>query len=95
MGFPKKVLPKSAPQALCHGLAKLYDLPTRGRRSMLGAVVPDRTDEHFSNTSAALAAVVQSDTDIQCRYQIPMSAETHEATCEGRAFRKKLSGDMK
>eukprot|EP00973_Karenia_brevis_P021854 3004506-Karenia_brevis.AAC.1 len=47
MVFPKKVSPKSAPHFSRHGLAKLYDLPIRGRRSMVGAVVPERTDEHF------------------------------------------------
>eukprot|EP00973_Karenia_brevis_P002990 408127-Karenia_brevis.AAC.1 len=42
MGFPEKVSPRSAPHVLCHGSAKPYDLPIRGRRSMLGAVVPER-----------------------------------------------------
>eukprot|EP00973_Karenia_brevis_P020358 2795208-Karenia_brevis.AAC.1 len=82
MGFPKTVPPKSAPHVLCHGLAKLYDLPIIGRRSMLGAVGPERADEYLSDTNAAWAAVVQSNTDIQCPYCIPISAESHESACE-------------
>eukprot|EP00973_Karenia_brevis_P036822 5072889-Karenia_brevis.AAC.1 len=55
---------------------------------MLGAVVPERTDAYFSNASAALAAVVPSNTDIQGPYRLPLTAETHESICEDRACLK-------
>eukprot|EP00973_Karenia_brevis_P048470 6727743-Karenia_brevis.AAC.1 len=49
----------------------------------------------LNNTSAALAAVVQSNTDIQCPYRVPISAETHEAVCEAWASRRMYSADKK
>eukprot|EP00973_Karenia_brevis_P057511 7998745-Karenia_brevis.AAC.1 len=61
---------------------------------MLGAVVPERTDEYSSSTSAPLAALVQSNTDIQCPYRIPVSDETHESMCEDGACHNMYSGDM-
>eukprot|EP00973_Karenia_brevis_P085170 11822741-Karenia_brevis.AAC.1 len=48
---------------------------------MLGAVSPARTDDYCSNTSAALFAVVQSDTDVQCPYKVPLCSGTHESVC--------------
>eukprot|EP00973_Karenia_brevis_P089455 12397823-Karenia_brevis.AAC.1 len=53
----EKSFPKNGPHILCHGLANHYDLPVKARHSMLGAVVPERTDGYSSNTSAALAAL--------------------------------------
>eukprot|EP00973_Karenia_brevis_P084933 11785944-Karenia_brevis.AAC.1 len=67
MGVPKKTLPRNSHCAhvLCNGLATLCDLPMSNRRSMLGAVLPARKEAYSSNTGAAFASIVQSNTDLQ------------------------------
>eukprot|EP00973_Karenia_brevis_P042281 5851618-Karenia_brevis.AAC.1 len=46
---------------------------------MLGSVRPTRNDVYFSETSAALSAVVQSNTDVQCLYSVPLCSGTPES----------------
>eukprot|EP00973_Karenia_brevis_P057328 7973945-Karenia_brevis.AAC.1 len=64
-GFPKKVRPQvsNRPRVVCSGIAKLLDLPITGRRDMKGAIAPSREDEYGSGTSAALASVMESNSD--------------------------------
>ena len=82
-GFPKKVHPKVSdrPRVVCPGIAKLLDLPITGRRNMSEAITPSRLDEYCSGTSGVLAAVIQSNTDVQCPYRVPLTTHTHDKDC--------------
>ena len=85
-GFPKKVHPQvsSRPRVVCPGIAKLLDLPVTGRRDMTGAIAPSREDEYCSGTSAAVASVMESNTDVQCPYRLPLTAHTHDTECTAK-----------
>ena len=69
------------PRVVCPGIAKLLDLPITGRRDMSGAITPSRHDEYCSGTSGVVAAVVESNTDVQCPYRVPLTTETHDKDC--------------
>ena len=94
-GFPKKV--NHHPRIVCAGIAKLLDLPITGRRDMTGAISPSRHDEYCSGTSAAIAALSESNSDVQCPYRVPLTTETHDPACtmtnciaQGKLALKKL-----
>ena len=70
---------------VCPGIAKLLDLPVTGRRDMTGAIAPSREDEYCSGTSAALASVMERNTDVQCPYRLPLTAYTHDTECTAKA----------
>jgi len=92
-GFPKKVLrdekgklcrPKYRVRIVCAGIAKELDVRTSGRRNMLGAVVGRRQCEWFSGTSAILAHLTRSNTNVQCPYRLPMNEHTHDRDCKSK-----------
>ena len=90
-GFPKKVhrlrngkldMQKFRTRVICKGVAKEMDLKVSGRRNMLGSVLGKRRDEWFSTTSALLAHVFRSNTNIQTNYRLPINAFTHDQDCK-------------
>eukprot|EP00973_Karenia_brevis_P050183 6963048-Karenia_brevis.AAC.1 len=48
---------------------------------MASAIPPSRQDEYCSGTSAALTAVMESNTDVQCPYRSPLTKLTHDTEC--------------
>eukprot|EP00973_Karenia_brevis_P020412 2803207-Karenia_brevis.AAC.1 len=48
---------------------------------MTGAIAPLRQDEYCSGTSAAVAAVMESNTDVQCPYRLPLTEHIHDIEC--------------
>ena len=89
-GFPKKVLrhgggqikqDKYRPRVVCQFVAKELGLKTSGRRNALGSIVGRRLSEWFACTSAILAAVTQSNSNVQCNYRVPITPSTHDKDC--------------
>ena len=72
-------------RVVCAGVAAELDLRTTGRRNMLGAVVGRRRCEWFSGTSAILAHLARSNTNVQCPYRMPINAHTHDPDCHRRS----------
>eukprot|EP00973_Karenia_brevis_P027776 3828444-Karenia_brevis.AAC.1 len=48
---------------------------------MTGAIAPSRQDEYCSGTSATLASVMESNTDVQRPYRLPLTKHTHNTEC--------------
>ena len=69
-------------RVICKGVARETNLKIRGRRNMLGAVLGRRQCEWFSATSALLAHVFRSNTNIQTNYRLPINAVTHDRDCK-------------
>ena len=99
-GFPRKVRRDDdgkiiealcRPRVVCHGVAKELDLKTSGRKNMLGAVAGTRRSSWFAATSALLAKVFRSNTNIQTNYRIPITKKTHDADCAKKKCVRKLS----
>ena len=96
-GFPKKVLrdekgklkmTKYRYRVVCAGVAIELDLKTSGRRNMVGAVVGRRRCEWFSGTSAILAHLTRSNTNVQCPYRLPINQHTHDPDCTRKSCAK-------
>ena len=87
MGFPKKVHAwfSNRPRVVCKGIAAALDLPMSGRRDMTGTIAPIREDEYCSGTSAVLASILQSNTDVQCPYRLPLCSATHDPDCKQKS----------
>ena len=90
-GFPKKVLrhhdgslkkEKYRARIVCQGVAAELDLKTTGRRNALGSVVGRRRCAYFASTSALLAHVARSNSNVQCNYRVPISEITHDKDCK-------------
>ena len=90
VGFPKKVIKdlqgKVRPQTcrirvVCQGVAGQLDLKTSGQRNALGSFVGKRQCEWFAPTSAVLAQVARSNTNVQCNYRVPITKTTHDKDC--------------
>ena len=84
-GFPKRVIKdktgkvsqaKYRTRIVCAGVAAEVELRTSGRRNMLGAVLGRRRCAWFSGTSAILAHLMRSNTNVQCPIS-PTSQQTH------------------
>ena len=87
-GFPKYVVRDKAgrlaqskfrPRVVCLGVAAELRVKCRGQRSALGSVVGKRSNEYFAPTSAILAEVFRSNTNLQVNYRIPILESTHDA----------------
>ena len=99
-GFPRKVRRDKdgkiiealcRPRVVCQGVAKELDLKTSGRKNMLGAIVGTRRNSWFSGTSAILAKVFRSNTNIQTNYRVPITTKTHDTHCTKKRCVHKLS----
>eukprot|EP00973_Karenia_brevis_P068097 9473267-Karenia_brevis.AAC.1 len=86
-GFPREVLrnrngslklDRYRARIVCQGVAAELDLKTSGRRNALGSVLGRRRCAYFASTSALLAAVARSNTNVQCNYRIPITPTTHD-----------------
>ena len=53
-------------------------MPLGGRRNRLGSLSGPRTEGSFNGTSPALAAFLQTNTDVQVPYRFPAIPETHD-----------------
>ena len=67
---------------VCQGVAAEMDLKTTGRRNALGSILGRRSCSWFSGTSALLAAVARSNTNVQCNYRVPITAAPHDKDCK-------------
>ena len=90
-GFPKKVCRtadgkicnhKYRVRVVCKGVAAEMQMKCSGRRNMLGAVLGKRKCEWFSSTSALLAHVFRSNTNLQTNYRLPIITSTHDKDCK-------------
>ena len=99
-GFPKKVLKhkngklrleKYRTRIVCQGVAAELGLRTSGRRNALGSILGRRRDHWFSSTSALLACVARSNTNVQCNYRIPITTTTHDKDCRAPQCSKMLA----
>ena len=103
-GHPKKVIrdrhgkmkeEKYRARVVCQTVARELGLKTSGRRNALGSIAGRRRCEWFAQTSAILAGVARSNTNVQCNYRVPITKFTHDpdctsSSCTGRASLRRL-----
>ena len=68
-------------RVVCLGVAKQLDLRCSGRRNALGSIAGPRRCAWFSATSALLAKVTKSNTNVQCNYRMPLLEGSHDRDC--------------
>ena len=104
MDFPRKVVARKngafdknliRHRVVCLGIAKDLELRCSGRRNALGSISGPRRCSWFSGTSALLAKVTKSNSNVQCNYRMPILEATHDAACKsqkclGPNFRRRL-----
>ena len=66
---------------ICLGIAKDLKLRCSGRRNALGSIAGPRRCPWLSGTSALLAKVTKSNTNVQCNYRVPLLDASHDADC--------------
>jgi len=89
MGFPRQVAiangviqkDKYRHRVVCPGIAKSLGLRCSGRRNALGSIVGRRLCKWFSGTSAVMAKVFKSNTNVQVPYRVPITGDTHDKDC--------------
>ena len=75
---------KYKPRVICPGIAHSVGLRCSGRRKALGSIIGKRLDPWFSGTSAIMAKVFKSNTNVQVPYRVPITAKTHDSACSSR-----------
>ena len=68
-------------RVICPGIAASMGLRCSGRRNALGSVVGRRLCPYFSGTSAILAKLTKSNTNVQSPYRLPILECTHDKDC--------------
>ena len=61
----------------------------------LAKFAPIRQDEYCSGTSAVLASALQSNTDVQCPYRLPLCSATHDPDCKQKGCVKEDATEIK
>ena len=69
-------------RVICPGIAASMGLRCSGRRNALGSVVGRRLCPYFSGTSAILAKLTKSNTNVQSPYRLPLLECTHDTACK-------------
>ena len=69
-------------RVVCKGVAAEMKLKCSGRRNMLGMVLGRRRNRYFSGTSALLAHVFRSNSNVQTNYRLPLNEWTHDRDCK-------------
>ena len=64
---------------VCDCIAHHRNLPTRGPRSMLGDILPERNEPWLNAGPRALIAFTADSADVKYPWRIPIQAETHES----------------
>ena len=80
MGFPKYVPKKHnviikdkvRHRIVCPGIATELELSCSGRRNALGTIAGARTDPWLNGTSAILAKLIKSNTNVESPYRLPL-----------------------
>ena len=83
------------PQVICAGLARKYGLKVKGRRNALSLIRTRRDCEWLNGTSALLAVVLQSNTDMKPNFRVPLTRETHDAACDEACLEGKKGEDSR
>ena len=76
--FPRAWLVEQ-PVVLCPGLMRRWDMALGGRRNRPGSLHGPRNEENVNATHPALAAFLQTNSDVQLPYRFAITAGTHAA----------------
>ena len=66
---------------VCPGIAKAHGLSVSGRRNALGGILGARNSAWLNGTAQAFTVVFGFNTDCSPSDRLPITTETHEATC--------------
>lgn len=92
--FPKLAQMSNVVRLVCKGVARMHELPLRGRRAALGSFLGKRDAPWHTGTAPALAAFFQSNTHIIVNDRLAISAETHDDRCEYKCVASSINSDI-
>ena len=85
----KDKLRHTEPRFLCECVAKELDLPTKGRRNVIGSFLPSRGSSSLNGGMPGITAAGRDNNDIKCPYRLPTMRATCDAACKGTCFTTK------
>ena len=93
-GFMKDHLIASQPRPLCRELAERCSLPSKGRRNAVGSIEPSRNSGSINGTVPAIAVATGDNNDNEIPYRLPITEQTHEASCDGNCHNEQSLEDI-
>ena len=66
---------------LCKGLLQEMEMPSSGRKNLLGALHGPMNEANINGTHPAMLATQQCNSDVQLPYRLPISKDTHSSLC--------------
>ena len=74
---------------MCPGLGQKFELPVKGKRSLLGVCWGPVNEPNLNGNHPAFLATLRCNGDLQLPYRFPITTETHsdslcEENCAGR-----------
>ena len=66
---------------LCRGLLQQMDMPSSGRKNLIGALHGPMNEANINGTHSAMLATQQCNSDVQLPYRLPLTPQTHSRLC--------------
>ena len=76
-GFPKEDLVCEHPRVLCAGLANRLGLPAKGKRNVVGTILPSRSSGSLNGAIPALLVGSGDNNDVKHFTRLVISEHTH------------------
>ncbi|CAJ1386507.1 unnamed protein product [Effrenium voratum] len=88
-GFPRDKALVDGTVLVCPGLGQNFELPVKGKRSLLGVCWGPVNEPNLNGNHPAFLAALRCNGDLQLPYRFPITTETHsdslcEENCAGR-----------
>ncbi|CAJ1386816.1 unnamed protein product, partial [Effrenium voratum] len=88
-GFPRDKALVDGTVLVCPGLGQKFELPVKGKRSLLGVCWGPVNEPNLNGNHPAFLAALRCNGDLQLPYRFPITTETHsdslcEENCAGR-----------
>ena len=68
------------------GFLKQGGMPSTGKKNMVGSMHGLMNHEYLNDTSSALLAAQQCNSDVQLPYRLPICETTHSSECSSRCW---------
>ena len=66
---------------LCKGLLQQMDMPSSGRKNLIGSLHGPMNEANINGTHPAMLATQHCNSDVQLPYRLPLTADTHSSMC--------------
>ena len=79
--FPRTKWLISQSVVLCKGLLQQMEMPSSGRKNLIGGLHGPMNEPNLNGTHPAMLATQQCNSDVQLPYRLPITKETHSSKC--------------